>query len=154
MLIRPSPLGATLVGAVHAAAAGAVIAVLPGVAALVCTVGLALSATVHVGAVLQWWRSSVRELALRPDGAAAWREADGSWHTAGEVAGAALASWLIAIGLKEDGGRLRPMLLLPDALEPAARRELRVWLRWRPPITPGGRSRDLRHVVAKDPGGN
>jgi hypothetical protein len=36
------------------------------------------------------------------------------------------------IGLKEDGRRRRPLALLPDALDGASRRELHIWLRWRP----------------------
>jgi len=152
VLIRPSPLGAALVGVVHVLAAFAVLVVLPPLAGLICVSGLALSATVHVGATLQWWRWSVCELALRPDGGASWREADGTWHVASEVTGGELASWLLVVGLKEDGRRLRPMLLLPDALDASKHRELRVWLRWRPPIARAGKTgRDLRHKFAKDP---
>ena len=155
MLIRPSPLGAALVGAVHALAAFAAFVVLPPLAGLICVSGLALSATVHVGATLQWWRSSVCELALLADGSASWREADGTWRLASEVSGGALTSWLLVIGLKEDGGRLRPMLLLPDALDAGRHRELRVWLRWQPTIAPAGkRGRDLRHMITKDPSWN
>jgi len=155
VLIRPSPLGATLVGAVHALAVFAVIVALPAWAALICALGLALSAIVHAGAMLRWWRTSICELVLRPDGGAEWREADGSWHVATEVTGGALASWLLVVGLREERGRLRHMLLLPDALEAGACRELRVWLRWRPAITPADeRKRDLRHIMAKDPSWN
>ena len=132
VLIHPSPLGAVLVGTAHALAACAVFVALPAVAALVCALGVALSAGVHLGGVLQWWRNSVRELMVQPNGEAAWRDGDGAWHVAREVTGGVLAPWLTVIGLKEDGRSLQPLLLLPDAVEGDALRELRVWLRWRP----------------------
>lgn len=132
MLIRPSPLGALSIGTLHALAAYAGSAALPAAAALICAVGIALSAGVHVGGVLQWGRDSVRELTLRPDGSVAWRDGNGSWHVAHEVTGGVLAPWLMVIGLKEMGRRLRPLLVLPDALAGESLRELRVWLRWRP----------------------
>jgi hypothetical protein len=132
VLIRPSPLGAILVGAIHALAAVAVFAVLPAVAALICMLGLAISAGVHVGGLLQWWRGSVREITLRPDGGAAWRAGDGTWHSARTVSGGVLAPWLMVIGLNETGGSLRTLLVLPDALASESLRELRVWLKWRP----------------------
>lgn len=113
-------------------AAGAALVALPAAAALVCAIGLALSAGTLVSGMLHWRRDSVQELALRPDGCAEWRDGHGVWHAAHQVTGGALASWAIAIGLKEAGGRLRPLLLLPDALDAAGRRELRLWLRWRP----------------------
>jgi hypothetical protein len=130
--IFPSPLGAALLGAVHALAACAALVALPGPAALVCVLGVALSGGACISAVLQRSPDSVRELALRPDGGAAWRDRDGSWHVAREVTGGVIAPWLAVIGLKEDGGRTRRILLMPDAMQSEAFRELRVWLRWRP----------------------
>ena len=132
MLIHPSPLGALLVGTVHAVAACAALVALAAVPALLCVIGVALSAIVHVGRTLQWWRSAIHELTVRPNGTAAWRDGAGTWHEAREVTGGVLAPWLLAVGLKEDGRRLQPLLLLPDALDGDALRELRVWLRWRP----------------------
>jgi hypothetical protein len=132
VLIRPSPLGAALVGTLHALAAGAAFVALPVAAAAICAVGLALSACVFLGGLLQWRRDAVRELLLRPDGAATWRDGDGVWHVTADVSGGVVAPWLIVIGLKENGRRRLPVALLPDALEDAARRELQVWLRWRP----------------------
>jgi Membrane-bound toxin component of toxin-antitoxin system len=121
-------------------AACAALVALPAVAALICVLGVALSAGACVSAVLQWSRDSVRELALRPDGGAAWLGRDGSWHVAQEVTGAVIAPWLAVIGLKEDGRRMRRLLVMPDAMQGEAFRELRVWLRWRP--RPGsGRTR-------------
>jgi Membrane-bound toxin component of toxin-antitoxin system len=132
VLIRPSPLGAALVGTLHAFAAGAVFVALPLAAAAICVLGLALSAAVLLGEMLQWRRDAVRELSLRPDGGATWRDGDGVWHVAADVSGGVVAPWLIVIGLKENGRRRLPVALLPDALEGEARRELQVWLRWRP----------------------
>ena len=132
MHIHPSPLGAVLLGAMHALAACAAFVVLPMVPALVCAAGIALSAGVYVSGTLQWSRTSVRELTLRPDGGVSWRSGDGAWHVAPEVSGGVLAPWLIVIGLKEDGRSLQPLLVLPDALDGEDLRELRVWLRWRP----------------------
>jgi hypothetical protein len=121
-----------LLGAIHALAACAAFVALPVVPALVCAAGIALSAGVCVSGTLQWSRDSVRELALRPDGGVAWRGGDDAWHVAPEVSGGVLAPWLMVIGLKEDGRSLQPLLVLPDALDDEDRRELRVWLRWRP----------------------
>ena len=132
MLIRPSPLGATLAGSLHAFAAGAAVVALPAYAAAVCVLGLTLSAAVVLGDMLQRRRDAVRELLLRPDGGATWRDGDGVWHVAAHVRGGVVAPWLIVIGLKEKGRRRLPVALLPDALEDAARRELQIWLRWRP----------------------
>ena len=117
-------------------AAYAAYVALPLVPALICVTGVALSAGVQVGRSLHWWRDSVRELRLRPDGGVAWRAGDGGWHTTPEVSGGTLVPWLTVIGLKEDGRRLQPLLLLPDSLESDKLRELRVWLRWRPPAHP------------------
>lgn len=119
-------------GTLHAFAAGAVFVALPVAAAAICVLGLALSAAVLLGEMLQWRRDAVRELSLRPDGGATWRDGDGVWHGAADVSGGVVAPWLIVIGLKENGRRRLPLALLPDALEDAARRELQVWLRWRP----------------------
>jgi toxin CptA len=138
VLIRPSPLGAALAGALHALAAVAVFVALPVAAAVICVLGLALSMIVLLGEMLQWRRSAVRELMLRPDGSAVWRDGDGDWHVAAHVSGAVVAPWLMVIGLKEAGRSRLPLALLPDAMEDAARRELRVWLRWRP--RPRGRA--------------
>jgi hypothetical protein len=113
-------------------AACAALVALPAVGALVCVLGVALSAGASIGAVLQWSRDSVCEVVLRPDGGAAWRERDGSWHVAQEVTGGVIAPWLAVIGLKEDGRRMRRLLLMRDAMRGEAFRELRVWLRWRP----------------------
>jgi len=117
-------------GAIHALAACAAFAALPLVPALICATGVALSAGVQVGRSLQWRRDSVRELKLRPDGGVAWRVGDGTWHTAPEVSGGTLAPWLMVIGLKEDGRRLQPLLVLPDSLDGDQLRELRIWVRW------------------------
>jgi hypothetical protein len=133
VIIHSSPLGAALVGTVHAAAVLAAFVALPAWSALVCASGIVLSAAVHVAGSLQWSRKSVRELTLRPDGAATWRDGDGVWHPAREVTGAVIAPWLVVIGLRGDGWSMRPLLLLPDALPREALREVRVWLRWRPP---------------------
>lgn len=113
-------------------AAGAVFVALPVAAAAICLLGLALSAAVFVGEMLQWRRDAVRELLLRPDGGATWRGGDGVWHAATDVSGGVVAPWLIIIGLKGSGRHRLPVALLPDALDDAARRELRIWLRWRP----------------------
>ena len=139
MLIKPSPVGALLVGSLHGLAALAVLIVLPPVAAIICVTGLALSAAIHVGRALQRSPMSVRELVLHPDGRAAWRDGTGEWHLSGRVHGAALATWLTVLGLCDAGGRVWPLLLVPDAAEADARRELRVWLRWR--AQTGGRAR-------------
>jgi Membrane-bound toxin component of toxin-antitoxin system len=130
--ILPSPLGATVLGALHALAACAALVALPAAAALVCVLGVALSAGACVSALLQWSPDSVRELTLRPDGSAAWRDRGGSWHVAQEVTGGVIAPWLAVVGLKEDGRGMRRLLLMPDAMQSEAFRELRVWLRWRP----------------------
>jgi hypothetical protein len=116
----------------HALAASSVFISLPASAAAICAIGLALSATVLIGEMLQWRRDAVRELVLRPDGGATWRDGGGDWHAAADVSGGAVAPWLMIIGLKEDGRRRRPLALLPDALDGASRRELHIWLRWRP----------------------
>ena len=121
-----------LLGVVHALAACAALVALPAPAAWVCVLGVALSAGVHIAGALQWSRESVRELALRPEGDAAWRDREGLWHVARGVTGGVVAPWLAVIGLKEDGHRVRPLLLMPDAVTGEALRELRVWLRWRP----------------------
>jgi len=134
VLIRPSPLGAISIGTAHALAAYAVFATLPALGASICALGIAISVGVHMGGALQWWRSSVHELRLQPDGGAAWRDGDGAWHVAHDVTGGALAPWLMVVGLKEAGRSLQPLLVLPDTLADRSRRELRIWLRWRPHI--------------------
>jgi len=137
VLIKPSPVGALLVGSIHGLATLAVLAALPTAAAAFCVAGVALSAIVHMARALQRSPRSIRELALHPDGRVAWRDGLGEWHVTGRVHGAALAPWLTVLGLRDAGGRVWPLLLAPDAAGADALRELRVWLRWRAqPDTP------------------
>jgi len=121
-----------LLGVIHALATCAVFVALPAMPAVICAVGVTLSAIVHVGRSLQWRRDSVRELMLRPDGGVAWRAGDGMWRSAPGATGGVLAPWLMVIGLKEEGRHLQPLLVLPDAVDGDDLRELRIWLRWRP----------------------
>jgi hypothetical protein len=129
-----------LLGALHALAAWAALVALPATAALVCVLGITLSAGACVSAVLQRSRRAVRELTLRPDGGATWRDRDGVWHDVHEVTGGVIAPRLAVLGLREDGRRTRRVLLMPDAIESDAFRELSVWLRWRPKSGRGPRA--------------
>jgi hypothetical protein len=131
VLIKPSPVGALLVGSMHGLAIFAVLIALPSAAAALCIVGVALSAVIQVSRALQLSPRSVHELTLRPDGRADWRDGSGQWHVAHRVNGAAFGPWLTVVGLRDPGKRLWPLLLVADAADPDALRELRVWLRWR-----------------------
>ena len=109
----------------------AVLVALPWAAAVLCGVGVAISAVVQVSRALQLSPRSVHELALHPDGRAAWRDGSGQWHRARGVYGAALGPWLTVVGLCDAEKRCWPLLLAADAADPDALRELRVWMRWR-----------------------
>ncbi len=137
MQFRPSLAGAVLVGAGHVAAAWSAYAALPAVPAALCVAGVAVSLGALLGRLLHRSRWSVLALRLNADGSAAWQDLDRTWRPATELTGAVLASWLVLLSIRDETGRSRNVLVLPDSVDRDALRRLRLWLRWRPvPASP------------------
>lgn len=56
----------------------------------------------------------------------------GTWHEAALLGSSFVAPYLAVLNLKPAGGRLvKPMVILPDAVNAEDFRRLRVWLKWR-----------------------
>jgi toxin CptA len=122
----------------HLAAAAAALVTLPGPAAAVVAAGIALSAVVQLRAALQRSPEAVTGLELTADGGVAVAGPTGEWTGAQLRTAAVPAAWLAVVTLRDGEGRRRPVVVLPDALDPEAFRRLRVWLRWAPVGDPPG----------------
>ncbi len=129
--LRPSRTLACAVVLGHLLALAAAGTGLPPAAAAVATVGLLLS-------LVHYWRwathrtpAAVAALELRPDGGLAVAGPGAAWQPAALRYVAVPASWLALVIARDDAGRDRRALILPDALDPGSFRRLRVLLRWR-----------------------
>jgi hypothetical protein len=138
--LRPSPVLATTLGAGHLAALAAAVIGLPAPAAALVACGLGLSAAHHLGVATHRSSRAVAGLAFRSDGGLALGDPAGSWLPAELRHCAAPTGWLAVLSARDQAGRSRTAVILPDAIDPEAFRRLRVWLRWRAaPSTPGSR---------------
>lgn len=85
------------------------------------------------------WRDAWRRLpysiiALEINADCSCRHLDyrGRWHEAVIVSDVLVNPWLTVFSLRMKNGRcLRHIVVLPDAVEPEAFRQLRVWLKWK-----------------------
>ena len=112
---------------------------LDGIALMLASAGLALSAIRTAGEALQRWSDSASELELREGGRAAWRDRRGRWHETSIARGGYVSPWLIIVPLAGSAWRRNWIVIPADAASPDDRRRLRVWLRWRPgKNTPAG----------------
>jgi hypothetical protein len=130
--LRPSPVLAFLLLVGHLIGLAALAISLDGLALALAAVGLLLSAARTAGEALQRWADSPFELELRDSGRAAWRDRSGRWHETAVADGGYASAWLIIVRLGGAGRPRKWIVIPPDAASPDDRRQLRVWLRWRP----------------------
>jgi hypothetical protein len=130
------------------AAACAACVALPTAPAVLCVAGVAVSLAALLGRLLHRSRWSVLGLELSADGSAAWQDRDRKWHPATGLVGVALAPWLVVLAVRDEAGRSRNVLVLPDTVDSGALRRLRLWLRWRPvpAASAGGRGQSVKAV--------
>ncbi len=135
--LRPSRALATALAVGHLLALVAAVTGLPGEAAALVVVGLALSLLHHLRLALHQSALAVAGLDFAMDGRFAVANPAGVWLAAELRHSAVPASWLAVLTARDHAGRSRTTVILPDAADPEAFRRLRVWLKWRmtPPVS-------------------
>lgn len=129
--LRPSR---TLVAALavgHLLALGAAATGLPGAAASLVVLGLALSLVHQLRLAMHRTALAVAGVDLGSDGRFAVADPAGVWVAAELRHSAVPAAWLAVLAARDHAGRSRTAVILPDAVDPEVFRRLRVWLRWR-----------------------
>lgn len=129
--LRPSKALAVALAAGHAVAIGAAGAGLPPIAAGVAAAGLALSLVHHLRWAMQRSVRAVSGLQLDADGRLAVAGPATAWCPATLRYGVVPAAWIAIVVARDEAGRTRRALVLPDALDREAFRRLRVFLKWR-----------------------
>jgi hypothetical protein len=129
LALTPARGWAALVLLVHALATFAALVWLPAVAAGCVAAGLAVSAWHGLSAALLRGPRAVREVCLRSDGSAAYRDGTGAWQAASVAASASLGHRFAALQLGSGRAR-RSVILVPGAVDVEAFRRARVWARW------------------------
>ena len=133
--LSPSPLLAGAILAAHAAAAGSVLVVFPGMA------GMALVALlVALGAAAAWNRALLRgeraprAIEIAPSGEASLVRASGARAPLSPVRGAGVTRWWVALGSGREG-----FLVCAGMLASEPFRLLRLWALWQrtPAVAPG-----------------
>jgi hypothetical protein len=132
LALVPAPGWAVLVILVHGLAVLAALAFLPAAAAALVVAGLVLSGWLGTSAALLRGPRALREVHLRLDGSAAYRDGTGAWREAPVTAAATLGHRMAAFGLGNGRAR-RGIVLVPGAVDADAFRRARVWARWRVP---------------------
>jgi hypothetical protein len=129
LTLMPARGWAVIVMLVHALAALAALAFLPGAAAGLVVAGLVLSGWLGGSAALLRGPHAVREMHLRIDGSASYRDGTGAWREAPVASAASLGHRFVALGLGRGRAR-RNIVLVPGAVEADSFRRARVWARW------------------------
>jgi toxin CptA len=129
--LRPSRALAIAIVVGHLLALAAAFVGLPPVAAGFATAGLALSLVHYSRWATHRGPSSVAALELWSDGRLAVAGPAGAWRPAALRHAAVPAGWLAILVARDDAGRSRSAVILPDALDAEPFRRLRVMLRWR-----------------------
>lgn len=118
----------------HLAAAGCV-AIVPIPLWLKLLLGVMLAASLMQSLMREAWRirpSSIVELQCEREGGVLVKTRSGKELTARVLGSSFVASYLTIVLLKPAASRrVRALVILPDAAEPALFRQLRVWLKWR-----------------------
>jgi hypothetical protein len=129
--IRPSPILAGVLGALHVLALAAAWVSLTGWTEYLVMSGVLLSGAATLGSVLQLLPAAIVSLELHADGRASWRDRRGGWHEGGLGGGHYVSRVLVVVGLRPAERRTRRLVLAVDSALPEDMRRLRVWLRWR-----------------------
>lgn len=111
----------------------------PTPAAIVAT-GIVLSAVHHTRIALQRSRSAIVGLSVSADGAVEIESRGGTWLGATLQAAIVPANWLAVLIVRDSAGHRRALLILPDGIDAAVFRRLRVWLLWRSATIPHSRA--------------
>jgi hypothetical protein len=145
--LRPSRALAAALGLGHLAALAAAVIGLPAPAAALVACGLGLSAAHHLRIATHRSGRAVAGLAFGADGGVALADPAGAWLPAKLRRCAAPTGWLAVVSARDQAGRLRTVVVLPDAADPDAFRRLRVWLRWRAESSAAGARDALDHAA-------
>jgi len=137
--LRPSRTLATALAVGHLLALGAAATGLPGAAASLVVLGVGLSLFHHLRLAMHRSSLAVVGLVLSADGRFAVADPAGTWLPAVLRHSAVPAAWLAVLDARDNAGRSRTAVILPDAVDPEAFRRLRVWLRWRMTSLANGR---------------
>jgi toxin CptA len=129
--LRPSRTLAIALAAGHLLALVAAATGLPSAAATLVALGLGLSLFHHLRLAMHRSALAVAGLALSADGHFAVADPAGAWLTAELRHSAVPAAWLAILAARDQTGRSRTAVILPDAADPEGFRRLRVWLKWR-----------------------
>jgi hypothetical protein len=115
----------------HSAALAAVMISFPPLPAAITGVGLVLSGIHYLRVALHRSPKAVVGLELANDGRIACLGPDGEWRAAILRTAVVPAFWLAALTLFDSTGVRRTVVIVPDAVDAAPFRRLRVWLLWR-----------------------
>jgi toxin CptA len=137
--LRPSRTLAAALAVGHLLALIAAVTSLPSAAAALVVLGLGLSLFHHLRLAMHRSALAVAGLDLAADGRFAVANPAGAWVAAELRHSAVPAAWLAVLAARDNAGRSRTAVILPDAVDPEAFRRLRVWLRWRMPTLINGR---------------
>lgn len=129
--LRPSPVLAALILAVHVLAGLALSVSLEGPALALALTGVGLSALRAAGDALRRWPDSALAIELHEDGRAAWQDRRERWHEAAIGGGGYASPWLIIVPLAAPAHARKWIVVGPGAASEADRRSLRSWLLWR-----------------------
>jgi toxin CptA len=138
---------ATAVGLGHLAGLAAALIGLPAPAAALVASGLALSAAHHLRVATHRSGRAVAGVAFRSDGSLAVADPAGAWLQAELRHCAAPTGWLAVLSVRDQRGRSRAAVVLPDAIDPESFRRLRVWLRWRAVTSTAGSRGAIDHAA-------
>jgi membrane-bound toxin of toxin-antitoxin system len=134
--LKPSPLLAGALVAIHVLALAAAGAALGGWALLLVATGIALSCAATVAQALQRAGGATRALELHADGRGAWCDRGGRWHVATLLRQRFVMPGLVILALEGGTQRRKWIVLAPDASDGDSLRRLRAWLRWRADAAP------------------
>ena len=136
--LRPSRTLAAALAAGHLLALLAAATSLPAAPGSLVVVGLGLSLIHHLRLAMHRSDRAVRGLSFAADGRFAVADPTGGWLPAELRHCAVPAAWLAVVTARDDAGRSRAAVILPDAADPEGFRRLRVWLKWRLKAPAGG----------------
>jgi toxin CptA len=140
--LRPSRALAAVILVAHGAAVVAATAALPWLPALIVGLGLVVSGVHHVRIALHRSALAIAGLEFSSDGRLALASPGGEWRAATLTSAVVPAAWLAVLTARDDIGRRRAVVILPDAIEHDTFRKLRVWLLWRNAAVPPNQHND------------
>jgi len=129
--LKPSPLLAGALAAVHALALAAATAVLGGWPLALVAGGVVLSCTVTIADALQRTAAAARAIELHADGRAAWLDGAEGRHEGVLLADGVVTPALVVLAIDGGARDRKRIVVAADASDRDSLRRLRAWLRWR-----------------------